>query len=104
MLKQYVEKEKFKIDRDIKSVFELPISLRKKIYTDIIELSPKADIFIKDGDCPGYNSEVWSVTYIFSEDTVIVMVSILDIETEKVIEKLMLNIPRDEVDKLLEDN
>ena len=98
----YIKNEEFKIDKNIKGVFDLPALLRQRIYTDIIELSSQADIFIKDGGCPGYDSEVCPATYIFSEDTVIVMISILDIENREVIEKLMLNIPRENLEKLNE--
>jgi len=94
--------EEFKISKDIKSVFELPIQLRQKIYKDIIELSSEADIFIKDGGCPGYNSDVWPATYIFNEDTVIVVISILDIENREIVKKLVLSIPREDLEELNE--
>ena len=92
--------EEFKIDKDVKSIFELPIQLRQLIYKDIMELIIEADSFIKDGGHPGFNSEVWPVTYIFSEDTVIVVISILDMETREIVEKLVLNIPREDLEKL----
>jgi len=94
--------KKFKIDKDTKSVFELPLSLRQMIYKDIIELIPEADSFIKDGGHPGYNSEEWPATYIFSEDMIMVIISILDIETREVVNKLVLNIPREDLEKLNE--
>lgn len=95
-------KEKFKIEKDI---FSLPISLRQKIYKDIIELSEEADEKIKSGiKYPGVKIEDWPATYIFSEDTIILMISIFKEDLKEVSKVLTLNIPRNEIDKLLEDN
>ena len=98
----YTKNAEFKINKDKKNVSELPLPLRQLIYKDIMELIVEADIFIKDGGHPGYNSEVWPVTYIFSEDTVMVIISILDMETREIVEKLVLNIPRENLEKLNE--
>ena len=101
MLKQFAEKAKFKIESD---VFSLPLQLRKKIYEDIIELSVGMDDYLEEnGGYVALPSEEWPVTYMFSKDTVIVIIGVLEENTRKINSAFKFNLPRTEVDELLKE-
>ena len=101
MLKELAEKGKFKVESD---VFDLPFLLRKKIHEDIIELSVGMDDYLEEnGGYAAFPSEEWPVTYMFSTDTVIVIISVLEKNTRKVNNVFKFNLPRIEVDELLKE-
>lgn len=100
MEKCTVEKDKISIK---KSISDLTLPLRQRVYKDIMELMPEADSKIKEGiKNPGVKLEDWPATYIFGEDEIIVMLSVLNLDTKKIDEILTFRIPREDLEKLNE--
>jgi hypothetical protein len=91
---------KFKLDK----VSDIPLMIRQRMYKEIMELLPEVDEYIeKEGPACGVASEEWPVSYMFNKDTVIVIMQILKADMKEMEGAFTFSLPRNEVDKLLEE-